>query len=64
MTVRRLARAIADWEWLVLIVILPAVVLISPARSPVLLVIPLLWLARKVGYGRLVPATPLDWSLF
>lgn len=60
---RSVARAVADWQWIILLVALPAVLVGSPALSPVLLVFPLLWLARKIAYGRFVPETPLNIAL-
>ncbi len=59
----RAARLIADWQWLILLLALPFILLISTATSPVLLLFPVLWSARKVGYGRFVPPTPINLSL-
>ena len=42
---------------------LPVVLFITPATAPILLLLPALWLVRKVGYGRFVPATPLDGAM-
>jgi putative inorganic carbon (HCO3(-)) transporter len=56
-------------EWVVRLE-LPILLLSSPfllfphaARSPVMLVVPLLWVARKLARGRFVRRTPLDWPL-
>lgn len=57
---QRLCRFIIRWEWLWLLLILPPVLFPTPTRAVVLLVLPLLWLARWVATGRFVPATPLN----
>lgn len=54
---------VVEWEWLVLLLILPAVLFPSPSRILVLLLLPLLWGARWVVTGRLVPPTPLNGTL-
>lgn len=58
-----LFRAVVSVEGLFLALLLPAVLLMRPAVVPVLLLIPLLWGARRVATGHFVPPTPLDWSL-
>lgn len=60
----RIGRLLSTYEWLFLGFLLPFALFPTPARAPLLLLIPLLWLARKVGHGRYVPATPFDWTLF
>jgi putative inorganic carbon (HCO3(-)) transporter len=62
--IARLCRAVVAYEWAFLFAILPLLLFPSPARSPLLLLIPLLWLLRKLGYAAFVPATPLDWPIF
>lgn len=57
-------RRILSIEWLLLLFILPLALFPTPPRALVLLVIPLLWLARKVGYGRFFTPTPLDWPVW
>lgn len=59
-----LVRAIVAAEGVFLAVLLPAVLLMRPALAPVLLLIPLLWGARRISAGRFVPPTPLDWNVF
>lgn len=60
----RFCRWLIQYEWLFLLVLLPFVLFPSPARSPALLLIPLLWLVRKIGWGHFVPLTALDWSIW
>ena len=62
-TFRRLSRIIAHYELLFYLLLLPLALFPSPARLPVLLLIPLLWLANKIGNGRFFPSTPLNTSL-
>jgi putative inorganic carbon (HCO3(-)) transporter len=62
----RFCRQIVTFEWLILLLILPLALFPTPERAWVLLLIPLLWLARWVGYGRPLPPTPVDlpvWGL-
>lgn len=60
---QRLFRAIVSVEGLFLALLLPVIFLMRPALAPTLLLIPLLWAARRLASGRFVPPTPLDWSL-
>ncbi|MEW5985875.1 MAG: hypothetical protein AB1791_04500, partial [Chloroflexota bacterium] len=53
--ISRLCRAVIALEGMWLALILPAVILITPSRALILLVIPLIWLARKLAYGAFVP---------
>ena len=64
MSLRPLLSALVTWEWLLLVAILPFAATGSPRFAPVLLLIPLLWLARRAACGHFVPPTPLDWSVF
>jgi putative inorganic carbon (HCO3(-)) transporter len=48
---------------LVLLVIAPALLFPSPARSLALLALPLLWLAAWAHTGHFVARTPLDWPI-
>ena len=52
---RRLLTLVVDWEWLWLFCLLPAILLIRPNLTPLLLLLSLLWLARKLAYGRFTP---------
>ena len=61
---RRVARVIIGWEWLILLVLLPLLLFPSGWRSLLLLIIPLLWVIRKVATGRFVPPTAFDVAIF
>ncbi len=60
----RLCRQLLTIEWLILLLVLPFAVFPTPQRVWVLLLIPLLWLVRWVGYGRPLTPTPLDWPVW
>lgn len=60
---QRWYRRIADMEWLILALLLPAVLFSTPLTYFILLIIPLLWLSRKVGYGYFVSSTPVDLAI-
>jgi putative inorganic carbon (hco3(-)) transporter len=60
---RRIFIVIVDLEWLWLLALLPAVILIQPNLTPLLLLPPLFWALRKWVYGRFVTPTPLDSAL-
>ncbi|HRQ37739.1 MAG TPA: O-antigen ligase family protein [Chloroflexota bacterium] len=60
----RLCRQLLTIEWLLLLLILPFAAFPTPQRVWVLLLIPLLWLVRWVGYGRPFTSTPLDWPVW
>ena len=60
---RRLGIALVQWEWLGLLALLPAVILIRPDLTPLLLLLPGLWLLRQRVTGRFVTPTPLDGAL-
>ncbi len=62
--IHTVCRFLLKIEWLILLALLPFVFLGDPAFSPFLLIIPLIWLARKVVHGRFLPATPLIIPLF
>ncbi|MCI0395756.1 MAG: hypothetical protein L0322_12550, partial [Chloroflexi bacterium] len=57
---RRLCARVVALEWVWLALLLPAALLTTTGGALVLLIIPGLWLARKVATGRFVPPTPLD----
>ncbi len=59
----RFCQLLITFEWLFLLLILPLALFPTPVRALALLLIPALWLARKIGYGRFVPLTPVDWPL-
>ncbi len=61
----RICRQIIRFEWVVLAaLILPIALFPTPTRMTTLLLLPVLWGARKIGWGRFIPATPVDWPLF
>ncbi|MGB0387991.1 MAG: O-antigen ligase family protein [Ardenticatenaceae bacterium] len=62
--VRSIARRLIQWEIIWLFMLTPFLFFPTPRRTLGLLVIPLLWVVRKVAWGRFVPRTPLDWPLF
>jgi len=47
-------------EWACLLLIAPFLLFATPARAPMLLVIPALWVVRRVILGRFTPGTPVD----
>jgi putative inorganic carbon (hco3(-)) transporter len=57
---QRLARAVITWEWLWLALIFPFILFPTPARSLILIVLPLLWLVRRFAHGHFIPPTPLN----
>jgi putative inorganic carbon (HCO3(-)) transporter len=56
-------RWIVDYDWLVLLLILPAALFGGLAALSLLLLVPLLWSLRKLVYGRFFVSTPLDLPL-
>ncbi len=61
--VKQFFRTTADYELIFYLLLLPFALFPSPARLPALLIIPLLWLANKIGNGRFFPHTPLNITL-
>jgi putative inorganic carbon (HCO3(-)) transporter len=59
-----LCRKAITLDWVLLALILPLVVFPEPSSTLALLLIPALWLIRRVAYGHFIPATPVDWPLF
>ncbi len=60
----RIFQLINRWEWLLYLFLLLLVVFPSGLHSLALLLIPLLWLVRKISTGHFFPPTPLDVSVF
>jgi hypothetical protein len=60
---KRFCRLIADYEWFFMLALLPLAMYPSPTRVVALVLIPILWAIRKMGYGRFLPPTPLTTSL-
>ena len=58
-----LARAIVALEPLLLAVAAPFLLFPRAKWTPVMLMVPLIWLARYVGRGRVIRRTPLDWAI-
>lgn len=60
----RISPQVTAWwgliEWACLIFVTPFLLFAAPARAPLLLVIPTLWLLRRLSLGRFVPCTPID----
>lgn len=61
---RRISLTVVSLEWLFLTLTLPAILLITPAWTPVLLILPLLWSIRRFATGHFLHSTPLDLPLF
>lgn len=60
---KHLSQATVRWglvEWGCLLLVTPFLLFAAPARAPLLLMIPLLWLLRRLSLGRFVPATLVD----
>ncbi len=60
---KRLALWVVRLELPILFILAPFFIFPSAARSPSLLGIPLVWIARKIAHGRFVRRTPLDWAI-
>jgi putative inorganic carbon (HCO3(-)) transporter len=58
--VRRAAARLDDWHGLILLLAAPVFLFPSPAWTPVLLVLPALWLAAWLAGRPLLPPTPLN----
>ncbi len=57
---REIARTIVSWEWLILLLIMPLLLFPTGWLGLLLLVVPLLWLLRRMVTGRFFPATADD----
>lgn len=60
---QRAAKIVIQWEWLILLFISPILFFPTGWRGLFLLVIPLLWLARRLTYGYFIPHTTYDLAL-
>ncbi len=60
---RQAAVFIDHWRWLILLLAAPAFLFPSPARAPLLLVLPGLWLAAGLAGRGPLPRTPLNGAL-
>jgi putative inorganic carbon (HCO3(-)) transporter len=59
----KLVRAIVALEPLLLVMAAPFLLFPRAKWTPAMLVVPLIWLARYVGHGRVIRRTPLDWAI-
>ncbi len=57
---RKSAAFIVHWEWLILIACSPAFLFPRLALLPLLLILPFLWICRRVVRGHFISRTPLD----
>ncbi len=57
---RKSTTFIVHWEWLILIACSPAFLFPRLALLPLLLILPFLWICRRVVRGHFIPRTPLD----
>jgi len=60
---RTIARSITRWEWLILVLLIPLILFPPRYGLLALLLIPLLWSARKLADGYFAPSTPYDLAL-
>ena len=60
----RFSPRVAAWwglvEWACLLLVTPFLLFAAPARAPLLVMIPALWILRRLSLGRFVPCTPVD----
>ncbi len=62
-TLSRITDFIVKYEWLVLAFLLPLVLFPRPVSAILLLIIPVLWLVRKLNTGHFIIGTPADWTI-
>lgn len=55
---------ILQYEWVVLVLLLPIVLFPTPERAWPLLLIPLFWILRKALTGHFFTTTPINWQIF
>lgn len=61
---RRFALVITNWEWLILILLMPFLLFPTGWRGLLLFIVPILWLFRKIATGHFMPDTPYDSAIF
>ena len=61
--VRRAAAFVDRWHWAILALAAPLLLFPSPARTPVLIVVPCLWLAAWLSGREPLPRTPFNVAL-
>jgi len=54
------ASAIVRFEWLGLLLAAPLLLFPDPRRALALLIVPVLWISRRIARGRFIDHTPLD----
>jgi len=59
----RITGWLSAGELVILLLAGPLFLFFRPSFAPVLLLLPLLWLARRHSRGRFIPRTPVDWSV-
>ena len=64
MLMRNIAQKLLQWEWLLLVLLIPVTLFPFGAASVGLLLIPLLWLVRKAATGRWITPTPYDLAIW
>ena len=64
MPMRNIAQKLLQWEWLFLALLIPVTLLPFGMGSVGLLLIPLLWLVRKLVTGRWITPTPYDLAIW
>lgn len=57
------ARLVVTLEPLLLAIAAPFMLFPRAAWTPVMLIVPLIWLARRIGRERVIRRTPLDWAI-
>ncbi|MFZ5919264.1 MAG: O-antigen ligase family protein [Chloroflexota bacterium] len=56
-------RCLSAGEWIILLLASPLFLFPQIELAPVLLLFPLLWLARRRTQGHYIPRTPVDWPI-
>ncbi len=61
--IRKMALLLDRWHWLLLALAAPLLIFPSPASSPVLLIVPVLWVVAWVAGDKPLPRTPLNGTI-
>jgi len=64
MLMRNFTQKLLQWEWLILLLLIPVTLLPFGIGSIGLLLIPLLWLVRKAATGHWITPTPYDLAIW
>jgi putative inorganic carbon (HCO3(-)) transporter len=64
MLMRNIVLKLLQWEWLILVLLIPVTLLPFGYMGVLLLFVPLLWLLRKVVTGRWIVPTPYDLAIW